>query len=56
MKEIENIFPCSYRVIETRRPTCGSLGETRNCVEVLALRAPVPTQILVSPKLPRVLL
>ena len=35
---------------------CESLGETRNCVETLALRARVPTQFLVSPKLSRVFL
>ena len=52
-KEIENIFPCSYRVY---RNTCESLGETRNCVETLTLRARVPTQFLVSPKLSRVFL
>ena len=42
-----------YRVY---RNTCESLGETRNCVETLALRAHVPTQFLVSPKLSRVFL
>ncbi len=35
---------------------CGSLGETRICVETLALRARFPTQFLVSPKRPRVFL
>ena len=29
----KTFFPCSYRVY---RNTCGSLGETRNCVETLA--------------------
>ena len=38
------------------RNTCESLVETRNCVETLALRARVPTQFLVSPKLSRVFL
>jgi hypothetical protein len=45
-----------FRVPIEYRNTCESLGETRNCVETLALRARVPTQFLVSPKLSRVFL
>ena len=53
IKEIENIFSV---FLWSYRNTCGSLGETRNCVETLTLRARVATQFLVSPKLPRVFL
>ena len=53
IKEIEKIFPV---FLYSYRKTCGSLGETRNCVETLALRARVPTQFLASTKLPRVFL
>ena len=39
---MSSVFLSSYR------NTCGSLHETRNCMETLALRARVPTQILAS--------
>jgi hypothetical protein len=39
----KTFFLCSYIVY---RNTCESLGETRNCVETLSLRARVPTQFL----------
>ena len=52
-KENRENFPRVYRVYSN---TCGTLGETQNCVETLALCARIPTQFLVSPKFPRVFL
>ena len=43
IKEIENIFSV---FLSSYRNTCGSLRETRNCVETLWAR--VPTQFLVN--------
>jgi hypothetical protein len=39
-----------FRVPISYRNTCGSLGETRNWVETLALRARVPKKFLIFPK------